>query len=349
MSYELDTIILRVNQILIEDYEFLSEMMVSRLGKYEKVVVLGCTGMLGYYLTSIFALHYSKQKPTEDGAVIGVSRKVDAKTRNLELDFPITFRRVDFDSLDAELASDKKILVIHAASPSSIQSVTADPLGAVETNILMTIRIAKHVEKIGGHIVFLSSGEVYGDTARVPTKEIDYSPINHLETRGTYPELKRAGEVILQSFCKSNENFSATSLRVFHTFGPGIDLNDPRIFGLVCNSIYRKQEISLNTDGSSLRVFMYSRDLMSSILHTIGEKGFNFYNVAGKDPISIAEFCQLSIPLGVPSLSFKNEKDETPRNPQIGFANTEKIESLGWVASVKTFEALQRTSKSLEV
>lgn len=337
-----------MNEIQKEDYVILSKLMTSKLQDYERVVVLGCTGMLGYYLTSLFALHYSKQSSIIGETVIGISRTTDNKVRDLEVNFPGIFRRVDFDRLDEELATNKKTLLIHAASPSSIQSIISDPLGAVEMNISITIKVANLLKMSGGHIVFLSSGEVYGDSAPVPTGENDYSPINHLELRGLYPELKRAGEVILQSFCKSNKNISAASLRVFHTFGPGIDLSDPRIFGVVCSSIRKKQEIILDSDGSSVRVFMYSRDLMSAILYTIGEIGFNYYNVAGKNPISIAEFCELSLGLGVPDVSFKVVQDQTPRNSQIGFANTQKLESLGWVPGVTTFEALQRTSKFLE-
>ena len=93
---------------------------------------------------------------------------------------------------------------------------------------------------------------------------------------------------------------------------------------------------------------MYSRDLLSAILHTIGTKGFCVFNVAGNTPISVADFCKLSIPLGVPEIIFNNKPDALPRNSQIGSANTEKLEAIGWTPSVTTREALQRTADSLE-
>ena len=335
-----------MENILLEDYEALREMLNSRLAPYQRVVILGCTGMLGFYITSIFALHYSNHL-TAEFPVLGVSRKKDAKIVSLEEYFPNTFKNVTFNQLETEMTSNTRTLVIHAASPSSFQSISDDPLGAIFTNIEMTIKISNLLKNSGGHIVFLSSGELYGNSAPVPTGENDYSAIDHLSSRGAYPELKKAAEVILDTYCKSTNNLNAASLRVFHTFGPGINLDDPRIFGLVCRSIHMKKEIVLNGDGSTIRAFMYSRDLVSAVLHTIGIQGFCAYNVAGKDPLSIADFCRLSISLGVPRITFSNALDQIPRNAQIGFANTEKLEALGWFPSVSTKEALQRTALSI--
>lgn len=336
-----------MKKVLIEDYEFLSDLLKSKLGEYERVVVLGCTGMLGYYITSIIALHFASKSTAKKISVVGVSRNKDHKIKNLEEELSDTFKNINFDELENELATKINTLVIHAASPSSVQSVLDDPMGTVYTNIEVTLNISRIMQTYGGHIVFLSSGEVYGDSAPHPTRENDYSPIDHLSSRGAYPELKRAAEVILETYCKSNKNLSATSLRVFHTFGPGIELGDPRIFGLVCRSIHGKKEIILDTDGSTIRVFLYSRDLLSAILYTIGSEGFSVFNVAGNTPISVADFCKLSIPLGVPEIIFNNEIDEIPRNSQIGSANTEKLEAIGWTAVVTTQEALQRTADSL--
>ena len=334
--------------ILKEDFEFLSELLNSKLAQYERVIILGCTGMLGYYITTIFTLHYSTHSAATECSVIGVSRKKDSKISKLEENYPNTFKNVTFEELETEFVSKVKILVIHAASPSSFQSISDDPLGAIFTNIELTMRVVKLLEQPGGHIVFLSSGELYGNSAPVPTSENDYSPIDHLSSRGAYPELKKAAEVILDSFCKVTKSVNATSLRVFHTFGPGMSPDDPRIFGIVCRSIQAKREIVLNTDGSTIRVFMYSRDLVSAILHTIGLEGFGVYNVASKNPISIGDFCQLSLSMGVPRISFSAKDDDIPRNTQIGFANTLKLEALGWLPSVTIEEALRRTANSID-
>lgn len=343
------TNILYVNNILIEDQNAIGELMRSNLKAYDKVIVLGSTGMLGYYLTSIFVLHFAKFTSGNHESVVGVSRHRSEKIQKLEVEFPGVFKGISFDQLDKEFESCGKILVIHAASPSSIQAINEDLHGAVEANIILTIRIANLLEKHGGHMVFLSSGEVYGESAPVPTAENDYSPINHLTRRGLYPIMKKSAEAILQTYCERSEKISVTTLRVFHTFGPGLTVDDPRIFGLVCKSIHTKQEIVLASDGSAVRVFLYSRDLVSAILYTIGEKGFNVFNVAGKEPLSILDFCNMSLSLGVPRIVFGKGQDGTPRNTQIGFANTGKLEALGWSPEVSMLESLRRTSESISL
>jgi nucleoside-diphosphate-sugar epimerase len=346
--HQVKTNIRNVNQVFIEDYRELHELMNSKLFGYEKVIVLGCSGMLGSYITSILVLHYSQFPSHGNIPVVGVSRQITKKIQDLQIEFPETFKQIDYSQISAEFVLSKKVLVIHAASPSSIQSINIEPYGAVETNIELTINVLKMMEERGGHILFLSSGEVYGDLAPTPTSENDYSGINHLAKRGLYPEMKRAAEAILQTYCDSSDNVSATSLRVFHTFGPGLKLDDPRIFGIVCKSIINKSEIVLNSDGSTIRVFLYTRDLMSAILHTIEGKGFKYFNVAGTEPISIADFCDISRSLGVPKVIVSDRKDKTPRNTQVGFADVKKLEALGWKPSVSVLEALERTAQSFQ-
>lgn len=333
-----------MNKILVQDYEALKNLMDSNLRGYEKVIVLGCTGMLGFYITSILVQYYAQWNPNQQISVVGVCREKTVRIEELAEEYPETFISVHYDHFDNDFEFMGRVLVIHAASPSSIQSIKNEPLGAIETNIELTIQMLKLLERNGGHIVFFSSGEVYGDSASVPTTERDYAPINHLEKRGLYPEMKRSAEVILKTYCDSNINITATSFRIFHTFGPGLSLDDPRIFGVVCRAIQNEEEIVLETDGSSIRVFMYTRDLMSAILYTLGDEGFNYYNVAGNDPISIADFCRISLDLGVPNVVLGGNTDTTPRNAQIGFADTGKLEALGWRPEVSVFEGLQRTS-----
>ena len=117
--------------------------------------------------------------------------------------------------------------------------------------------------------------------------------------------------------------------------------------GGIIESLHLGHLIVLNSDGSTIRVFMYTKDLVSAILHTIEVKGFNVFNVAGKEPISIANFCELSLGLGVPNIVYKTDEDLIPRNIQTGFADTSKLEALGWVPSVSTLDTLWRTSKTL--
>jgi len=336
-----------VNRIIASDAEMLSSELDSKLLQFEKVVILGCTGMLGNYFSNVMSHYYSKRNSLRAPSVLGVSRPSSKKCESIQENFPGVFKQIDYSELPEMLRKAGNALVIHCASPSSIQEINIDPVGAVFTNLEITSTVARHLTDSGGHIAFLSSGEVYGDTAPTPTREADYSVFNHLSSRGAYPELKKSAEVILDSYSRAYPEISATSLRVFHTFGPGLRIDDPRIFGVVCKAIIEKTEINLNSDGATLRTFMYSRDLLSAILTTIGIPNFEVYNVAGNDCMSILDFCNLSLEFGVPKVNLNVSSDPVPRNSQVGLADTSKLRALGWHPGVSTLEAIERTFLSL--
>jgi hypothetical protein len=68
-------------KVLVEDYEFLSDLLKSKLGGYEKEVVLGSTGILGYDITSIITLHFASNSTVRGISVVGVSRNKDHKIK----------------------------------------------------------------------------------------------------------------------------------------------------------------------------------------------------------------------------------------------------------------------------
>jgi nucleoside-diphosphate-sugar epimerase len=201
----------------------------------------------------------------------------------------------------------------------------------------------------GGHLSFISSGEVYGPTAPLPTKESDYSPFDHLALRGSYPELKRAGEVILKTWAQTDD-FTAASLRVYHTFGPGMREGDQRIFSTL-KSVLRGEDIILNSTGEATRSFLYVKDLVAAIRKTITESKFEEYNVASDTEITILEFAQRVAAVGehttvilpqVPPIG------NSTRSPILrGLADTTKLKSTGWVQSVDLEQAISRTMNSM--
>jgi len=336
-----------VNKIIVSDAEILSTELDAKILQFEKVVILGCSGMLGSYFSNVISHYYSKRNSSRRPFVFGVSRNLSKRCGAIQENFPGVFKQIVYSELPELLRKAGNALVIHCASPSSIQEIDADPIGAVFTNLEVTSTVARHLSNSGGHITFLSTGEVYGDSAPTPTREIDYSVFNHLSARGAYPELKKSAEVILDSYSRAYPEITATSLRVFHTFGPGLRIDDPRIFGIVCKAIIEKAEINLNSDGSTVRTFMYSRDLLSAILKTIGIPKFEAYNAAGNDSMSILDFCNLSLKHGVPKVNLNFSLDSVPRNLQVGLADTSKLRALGWQPAVSTPEALERTFRSL--
>jgi len=245
-------------------------------------------------------------------------------------------------------------LVFHAASPASPENHIKDSMGLVETNIEYNLLLSKSLSRTGGHLVYLSSGEVYGPTPTIPTAEADFSSFDHLSARGSYPEAKRAGELILQSYSGSF-GLNATVLRVYHTFGPGIDLDQSRIFSSIIRSIVNNQPITLRTNGASTRTFLYSADLAVAALTCAKLDGFRVVNVAGQREMTILEFAELASRLGEVGIELSDEmkdgvKNRDPRHESVtlrGFADTSLLQGIGWAQQISVEKAILRTVASV--
>jgi nucleoside-diphosphate-sugar epimerase len=316
---------------------------------FPTTIVLGASGMLGSYIVS-FVAGVNK--------AYGISEKATAVMRgfNPYIDYLLQqgFLEVsDFKSISRLISSKAEPLVIHAASPASIQSHLADPKDMVNSNIALTLEVCAAMSFSKGHLTYLSSGEVYGPNAIIPTREQDYSAFDHLGIRGSYPELKRAAEVIVQTWANA-ENFSASSLRVYHTFGPGLRENDERIFATALKSVLRKENIVLNSRGEATRSFLYTADLARSINLTCRESGFEEYNVASGSEITILEFAKVvaSLQPGVEVTSAPDSQitlASATRSPILrGAADTSKLKSKGWTQKFDLDQALSRTLLSMK-
>mgnify|MGYP006269199337 CR=1 FL=1 len=323
------------------------------LDDVEQIMVTGASGMLGSYAIEILA---------QIGRIAGLSYPIYALSRNpsnyllgLEREYPesVSIRRnTDIGNI---LRGGSNWLVIHSASPASPDEYVGQERGLLDTNLAMTTTIGESIRDQQSHVVYMSSGEVYGPSPELPTTETSFSAYDHLSDRGVYPEVKRAGEVILKVL--SNEiGFSSTCLRVYHTFGPGVSLNQSRIFSTVLKAMLLDRPIELRTSGSARRSFLYSSDLMSAILLCRSQSGFRALNVSGAHEISIRDFAQLGSAIAggncrvefAVSEVLPNATDASlPESPIMrGDADTGSLRSLGWKPEVSVSEALQRTLTS---
>ncbi len=317
---------------------------------FDVVLVTGSTGMLGGYLAEAFCelnrLGISRAK------VVLASRSMTPYLNALADHYGDVVQLVAIDSIHERISKSIRPLVIHAASPASPEEFSESAKGLLETNILLTLTIAEALAQTQGHLAFLSSGEIYGPTPDLPARETSMSGFDHLGTRGAYPESKRAGELIAKTFSE-RADFGATAWRIYHTFGPGIDVAQTRIFSTVVDSIIKGINIRLRTDGSAMRSFLYSSDLFFAIALRASQTDFQALNVAGDAELSIREFAmfadQLSGGLCKVELSRQESKPKgaTVESPILrGSADTSKLKSLGWTPRVTIDQALVRTVES---
>jgi UDP-glucuronate decarboxylase len=346
-----------LNTIIREDVA----KIIAQFGHWERfrdktVLISGANGFLPAYLVETFLA----LDPSLNTSVIALVRnRQKAETRfshllqNPRLKIVIQDVSLPFD-LD-----DKIDFIIHAASQASPKYYGIDPVGTLNANVLGTINLINLARKNNVEsFLFFSSGEVYGQVKpdEIPIKETTFGYLDCANVRACYGESKRMGENICVSY-HAQYGVNARIIRPFHTYGPGMALDDGRVFADLVANIVNRQDIVLRSDGSAIRPFCYLADATLGFLTVLvnGENG-NAYNVGNPDQEhSILELANilvdlypeygLKVVMNLPITDANYLKSPILRNsPDIT-----KISKLGWSPSVTVHEGFRRTISSFLV
>ena len=92
--------------------------------------------------------------------------------------------------------------------------------------------------------MFFSSGEVYGNPLNhsKQIKENDYGYLDPTNLRSCYAESKRMGEAMCIAYSKQFK-IHTNIVRPFHTYGPGVSLDDGRVFADFVSDVVSKKNI----------------------------------------------------------------------------------------------------------
>jgi len=98
--------------------------------------------------------------------------------------------------------------------------------------------------------LYFSSGEVYGIVrdGTVPTAENEGGYLDPTDVRSCYGESKRMGETMCVSWAQQY-GVPARIARPFHTYGPGMRLDDGRVFADFVRDILNGGPIVLHSEG----------------------------------------------------------------------------------------------------
>jgi nucleoside-diphosphate-sugar epimerase len=244
---------------------------------------------------------------------------------------------------------------IHAASPASPKHFSADPVGTFEANVTGTrhmLEVARDAKSEG--FLFFSSGEVYGRAAdpTVPVKETDYGYLDPTNLRSCYAEGKRAGETLCACW-HAQFGVPAKIVRISHTYGPGMALDDGRVFADFVADIVAGRDIALKSDGSARRPFCYLADATVAFFTVLllGKSG-EAYNVGSDRECSILDLAETLCRLFPERNCRVIRQERKPDDPYIvspvtgGHFDLAKIRSLGWEPTTGIEEGFMRTIKS---
>lgn len=341
-----------LHSIVREDLEFIAGHPVA----WEKlagshVLISGANGFLpGYLVEALLYLNHTKQLGLK---VLALVRSRDKAAQK----FAHHLGRPDLELIVQDVCDpifiDQKIdYIIHAASQASPMYYSVDPIGTQNANTIGTtnlLRLAK--EKNARGFLFFSSGEVYGELKehQIPTKENDYGSLDPMILRSCYGESKRMGENI--SICWMHQHqVPVKVVRPFHTYGPGMDLNDGRVFADFVSDIVHNRDIVMKSAGTDVRAFCYLADATLGFLQVLLEgKSGEVYNVGSDVETSIRDLAHMLTGL------FPEKGLKVVMNEQVVSANyvrssirrscpdISKMRGLGWQPHYPVPEGFRRT------
>lgn len=153
-------------------------------------------------------------------------------------------------------------VIIHAASQASPKYYGSDPVGTALPNVTGTAHLLELAARRGtSRFLYFSSSEVYGalPDGGASAREDVFGTLDPATVRACYAESKRMGETLCVAYAKQH-GVPAVIVRPFHTYGPGMRLDDGRVFSDFVRDVVADQDIRLNSAGLAERAFCYLSD-----------------------------------------------------------------------------------------
>ncbi len=311
----------------------------------KSILISGGNGFIASYI--IKSLLKANIKYKLGLKIISVIRK---KSKSKIKNYNLKVIKVDLTNFNNSTLP-KTDIVIHAASKASPKYFEKQPLDIIKTNTLATINLLDYAKKVKAEkFLYISSGEVYGEieNCNLSIKEDFYGKINHLNKRSVYAESKKLGELICNSYTDNNK-LKVLIVRPFHTYGPGVNLKDGRVFADFVNSVIKKKDILLKSQGDSKRPFCYITDAIIGLFTVLlkGKKS-HAYNIANPNCEVKIKDLALLIANMIPNkkVNVKYSKTKNLSNPlKRQNVSIEKIKNLNWFPKIGIYEGFQRTIK----
>lgn len=246
--------------------------------------------------------------------------------------------------------------IIHSASQASPKYYHTDPVGTLLPNTIGTFHLLKYAVKCKTNkFLFFSSGEVYGIPSGKNKKinEDNYGYLDPTNLRSCYAESKRISETMCVAYSKQfNLNFNI--VRLFHTYGPGFNLDDGRVFADFVADVVSKRKIIIKGDGLEKRCFCYISDatigFFTILLNGVSGEAYNLGNPSCEISIkNLAKLISNLFPNRVIKIKFKrfNTKKNYLKSPVTKvLPSIEKIKKLGWLPKTSLKEGFAKTISS---
>ncbi len=298
------------------------------------ILITGATGLIGNCLVDVLMAH-----PNRSFFIYALGRnmkRMDQLYSKYKADK--SFCMLEGDITVPLNTSHSFQFIIHAASGAGPIEFASHPVEVMKSNIIGLINLMEYGL---GHdmkrLLFISSGEVYGEGDGRDFSEEYSGYVNPLLPRSCYPSSKRAAETLCSSYA-SEFNANIVIARPCHIYGPHFTDNDNRAFAQFIKNILHNEDIVMKSSGKQYRSWCYVVDCASALLHILLKgSSCQAYNVADRaSNISVRELAELVAEIGGKKVIVDTPSSDEARGFNVvtkSVYSTEKLESLGWSVS----------------
>ncbi len=251
----------------------------------KSVLITGAAGFLPAYVVE--TLLYLNETRRLGIKIVGLVRGIEKARRR----FAHYRGRHDLHLIAGDAARPPALperidFILHAASQASPKLFGPDPIGTIAPNIFGTAALLDAARRNKSVFLFFSSSEVYGRAAARRLREEQPGIVDPLDPRACYSESKRMGETLCASWHRQH-GVRAVIARFFHTYGPGMALDDGRVFSDFVADASAGRDLVVRGDGKAVRSYCYLADAAAGCLTALlkGEPGAA-YNI-GNDRTEI--------------------------------------------------------------
>lgn len=338
--------------MLKQDIEDVINRMPWHKAENSVFLIAGANGFLASCLVHVL-MYLNKYYLKEKCTVLALCRN-EEKAREKFKDYIDSENfRLCIQNVEESIWLDENVdYVVHAASNAVTSDFLKKPVSILSANMIGTYNLLEfsREKKIKGFL-FFSSGAVYGEIPQdcEDVKEEDTFSLDFLQSRNCYAEGKRAGETLCSAYWEQYK-VPTRIVRIGHTYGPGIDINDGRVFSDFVKNICSGENLIIKGTGTDVRPFCYITDAVAAFFLILfnGKSGEAYNMVNDRELLSIYELAEKLVVQAFPELNLKivgSHLNYSTEFKKVEVKN-DKLKGLGWTPQVDVIEGFRRTVQS---
>jgi UDP-glucose 4-epimerase len=239
--------------------------------------------------------------------------------------------------------------VFHVAGQASIRLAYANPGEDLGINVGGTIKVLERCLELGvPRLIFAGSMTIYGNPARVPTRE-DACPA----PVSFYGTTKYAAECYVNltgARTDLDPGLAVTCLRMFNVYGPRQSLSNPYqgVLAIFLGNLLRGEPIRIDGDGEQSRDFVFIDDVVRAWMACLDDpRSMNrVFNLGSGMPTTVNALCdavldQFGHDRSTYAITSAEQQQGDVRSSAADI--TAIRETLGWAPRVNLGEGLRQT------